>query len=367
MNVLHNKPSPGKEDILASYQTQGKHVSEFEMSSHSKDKILLSIVIISKNEERFIGKCIESVLEATKHIENKEIVLVDSASTDGTLEIAKRYPIKIIRIDSSASLSAAAGRYVGFLHTRGEYIHFQDGDSILYKEWFKNSLSFLEENPDIAGVVGFITQAEYDNLIVKNWIKVSKEERPGDIQYYYADILIKRDVLEKIGPFNPWLRMSEEGELSYRILNAGFKLYRLPYKMCHHLDGENENFYTMIRGKIISAFALGQILRYSLKDIRILAWHIRDSKFIVSTAFVSLLMPIFLIRFYVSGDFRFFYLALTSLLAIYIWIFVEKRDIPGALSHIVNVTFRWPFLIQGFLKRPKKPAEYSPNVAIIKQ
>jgi len=337
------------------------------MSDDSKDKIVLSIVIISRNEEGFIGKCIESVIEASKHIENKEIVLIDSASTDGTLEIAKKYPIKIIRIDNSVPLSAAAGRYVGFLHSSGEYIHFQDGDSVLDERWFKNSLPFLEENSDVAGVVGFITQEEYDNLTVKNWIKVSKGERAGEIQYYYADILIKREVLEKVGPFNPWLKISEEGELSYRILNAEFKLYRLPYKMCHHLDGEDENFYTMIKGKIISAFALGQILRHSLKDVRILAWHVRDSKFVVSMAFVSLLIPIFLILSYISGDIRLFYPALISILAVYIWIIIEKRDISSALYHIVNITFRWPFIIRGFLKRPKKPTEYSPNIAIIKE
>lgn len=115
------------------------------MSSDSKDKLFLSIVIISRNEERFIRRSIESVLEASEYIENKEIILVDSASIDGTLEIAQRYPIKIIRIDNSAPLSPAAGRHIGFLYSKGEYIHFQDGDSILDKEWFKNSIPFLEK------------------------------------------------------------------------------------------------------------------------------------------------------------------------------------------------------------------------------
>ncbi|KAF5416608.1 MAG: Glycosyltransferase AglE [Candidatus Methanophagaceae archaeon] len=50
---------------------------------------LISVVVISKNEEDFIGKCIESVLEATKDFDNYEILLVDSASADGTIEIAK--------------------------------------------------------------------------------------------------------------------------------------------------------------------------------------------------------------------------------------------------------------------------------------
>lgn len=215
-------------------------------------------------------------------------------------------------------------------------------------------------------MVGFITQEEYDNPTVKNWIKASENQKIGEIQWFEEDILIKRKVLEKVGSFNPWLKLREEGELSYRILNAGFKLYRLPFKMSHHLGGENENFGTRTRRTILSAIVLGQILRYSLKDVKILVRHIRDSKFIIAIVFVFLLILLSIVLFYIRDDFRLFYLALIFLLAVYTRTFIEKRNIPRALSHIVSITFRWPFLLLGFLKYPKKPSRYPNNTSIIK-
>ena len=82
----------------------------------------LSVVIISRNEERNIARCIESVLEATDEMASYEIILVDSVSTDRTVEIAKKYPIRILQLKHKSQCSPAAGRFIGFLHSRGNYI-----------------------------------------------------------------------------------------------------------------------------------------------------------------------------------------------------------------------------------------------------
>ena len=58
----------------------------------------LSIVIIARNEARNIARAIESVLRAVENWPDTEILLVDSASTDETVEIARRYPINIVRL-----------------------------------------------------------------------------------------------------------------------------------------------------------------------------------------------------------------------------------------------------------------------------
>jgi len=121
------------------------------MTAYTHD---LSVVIISRNEERNIAGCIESVLKATEGIGACEIVLVDSASTDGTIEIAAKYPIRILQLDPSYPLSPAAGFYTGFLNTGGKYIQFQCGDSILDENWFKNALLILKKDEQVAGVAG---------------------------------------------------------------------------------------------------------------------------------------------------------------------------------------------------------------------
>ena len=335
------------------------------VAANMDDNILLSTVIISRNTEGYIERCIESVIEACRGIEN-EIILVDSASTDRTLEIAEKYPIKILKIKDRRFLSAAAGRYIGFRHSRGKYIFFFDGDSVLDADWFKNALPELEQDPALGGVTGFISQEAYDNYAVKGWIEVSKEEKPGGIRWFYADSLLKRETLEKAGNFNPWLKSMEEGELSYRILKAGFKLRRLPCSMAHHLGGVDETIVSFIRRKIISTLSLGQILKYSLGEKNVLNWHIRDSKFII---LVSLILSITLLSLpvlYVFEMQRFIFFIPSLMLPTYLWIAVEKRDVFKTLFHIVNITLLWPFLILGFLKPLKQADEYPAAVDTIK-
>ena len=59
---------------------------------------LISIVIPVKDEKKIIARCIESVLKALEGLKNYEVMLVDSCSVDKTVEIAKKYPIRILRL-----------------------------------------------------------------------------------------------------------------------------------------------------------------------------------------------------------------------------------------------------------------------------
>ncbi len=104
----------------------------------------LSVVIITRNEEAAIGSCLESVLRHTRGLD-REIFLIDSASTDRTVEIARRYPATIVRIDACSGYSPAAGRYVGTLHAKGKFILFLDGDNVLIEGWLDVALNAIAE------------------------------------------------------------------------------------------------------------------------------------------------------------------------------------------------------------------------------
>ena len=59
-------------------------------------KLLVSFVIRTKNEEKLIGKVLKSLWDQT--YKNFEVIIVDSGSTDKTLEIVKKFPVKLIEI-----------------------------------------------------------------------------------------------------------------------------------------------------------------------------------------------------------------------------------------------------------------------------
>jgi len=70
---------------------------------------LLSIVIITRNEARNVARCIESVLEAASLFQDTQVILVDSASTDETCDIAQGNPISVVRLLPDWLLTPAAG------------------------------------------------------------------------------------------------------------------------------------------------------------------------------------------------------------------------------------------------------------------
>lgn len=328
--------------------------------------ILLSVVIISRNEEKNIARCIESVLKALKHIQRSEVILVDSASIDRTIQIAIQYPIKILQLRPEWPLSPAAGRFIGFLNSRGRYIHFQDGDTTMFEDWFSQALPVLEREKDVAGVVGIITQEPFDTKLAKKWAERNIKEQIGEIRDYHEDILVKREVILKVNPFNPYLKALEEGEFSYRVIASGFKLLRLPYLMSHHLGGYSENFSTMIKRKLISSYAYGQILRYSLGNKKVLLWWAKDYKFLLIFTFLTLFGLLFIIIALLGYD-LIFYFWIASYFALFFWILYEKRNIKYALNHFLSIAIRWPFLIWGFLRPPLDPNSYPRDVKVIRE
>ena len=82
----------------------------------------LSVVIVARNEAATIQKCIRSVTVAVERaraagrISSSEIILVDSASTDDTVELARIFPIRILRLARDVPLSTGARSYVGLLY-----------------------------------------------------------------------------------------------------------------------------------------------------------------------------------------------------------------------------------------------------------
>ena len=62
---------------------------------------------------------------------------MDSASSDGTMDLIRRYPITAVRLEANPLLCPSAGRYMGNLHSHGKFVYFLDGDMIPIKGWIR--------------------------------------------------------------------------------------------------------------------------------------------------------------------------------------------------------------------------------------
>jgi len=111
----------------------------------------ISVITASKNGARFLRQTIESVLQQT--FTDYEHVLVDSASTDNTIEILKEY--EHIRWISEPDGHADEGFYKALEMTRGEYIMLCCiSDGYLDRDWFGKCVEILDNNVDVSLVYG---------------------------------------------------------------------------------------------------------------------------------------------------------------------------------------------------------------------
>ena len=160
LGVWHNAPTPVLPTPVRdppSHLLQPALVITMSSEDSPAEPIKLTVVIIGRNEEQFIAKSIRSSLAAAPLLPGVEVIFVDSASTDRSVEIATEFPIRILQLKPDWPLCVAAGRYTGFLHSRGEYILFLDGDAEAEADWLARAVAFMDENPEygaIAGVLG---------------------------------------------------------------------------------------------------------------------------------------------------------------------------------------------------------------------
>src|SRR5688500_8942053 len=114
----------------------------------------ISIVIIGRNEESGIARCINAAKVAADQIGGAEMIYVDSASTDNTVEIARSLNVKVLSVPADLRLCPSAGRFVGSQRATGEYLLFLDADTLIYKDFLATAITRFESDPTIGGING---------------------------------------------------------------------------------------------------------------------------------------------------------------------------------------------------------------------
>jgi glycosyltransferase involved in cell wall biosynthesis len=210
------------------------------------------VIIITKDEEEDIKDCIESVIKAINYALKKrkfataEIILVDSASEDRTVEIAKKFPIKILKMPSNWKVSAGAGRYFGMKNAKGKYISMVDGDTRIRKEWYTIAFPTLKKHTKAAGVCGHYLEKKIGNSVTENVIKNAElSYKTGEIDTISVG-LFKRKAIDSIGSYNPHLIAAEDKEFAKRGLYKGYKFIRIDTVEGEHYLSSEHKPYTFI-------------------------------------------------------------------------------------------------------------------------
>lgn len=120
-------------------------------SRHTEDPAFVSIIVPAYNEEKTIGKCLESILNQGYKGEI-EIIVVNDGSTDQTAEIVSDYPVKFIDLTVNGGKANALNKAIE--EARGDILIFTDSDSYMSENAVNSLVSCLNTNRDVQIVTG---------------------------------------------------------------------------------------------------------------------------------------------------------------------------------------------------------------------
>ncbi|MEM0057852.1 MAG: glycosyltransferase [Candidatus Bathyarchaeia archaeon] len=180
----------------------------------------ISIVVTTFNEEEYIGRCLRSLCNQSHT--RKEIIVVDSESTDKTVEIAKKYADKVI----VKKCSIPAGRNIGAKESRGSLLLFVDADVVLTPHWIDTVMPYLKED-DVVAVYGELFPLENsikDKLVYSVFGFTNFFSRTFARKTLYAKlgtaVMIKKQALKEIGFFSEGVCI-DDIDCSLKLNNVG--------------------------------------------------------------------------------------------------------------------------------------------------
>ena len=112
----------------------------------------LSIIIVNYNVKEFLLNLLDSLTKALTNFES-EIIVVDNASDDGSVEVVRNRFSKVNLIENKINLGFGAANNQGLQKAKGKYIVLINPDTIVKEDTFSKLIEFLEKTPE-AGMVG---------------------------------------------------------------------------------------------------------------------------------------------------------------------------------------------------------------------
>lgn len=198
-----------------------------------EEKPIVSIVIRTKNEEKFIGKVLKLLFRQT--FKNFEIIIVDSGSTDKTLEIVKKFPVKLIKIKPK-DFNFSYALNIGIRKAKGKYVCIISGHSVpITDTWLSDTVKLFKDRK-IAAISGYYSSflLGYINRFVGRISLMSHKRRKNfDPWLTNTNSIIRKDLWKKY-PFDEKLEGSEDYDWAKEMIHRGFNVVKYkPFSVFH--------------------------------------------------------------------------------------------------------------------------------------
>jgi GT2 family glycosyltransferase len=229
----------------------------------------LSIVIVNYNVEFFLEQCLHSVRKACQGIAS-EVWVVDNNSVDGSLQmLAEKFPeVKVIANKENAGFARANNQAVRL--SAGEYVLLLNPDTIVEEDTFRRSIEFMDSHPDAGAlgvkmvdgngrylreskrglptpgvalfkILGLASLFPRSPLFARYYMGHLPDDETNAVDILAgAFMLLRTETLRKTGLLDEdYFMYGEDVDLSYRIVQAGYKNYYFPHTRIIHYKGES--------------------------------------------------------------------------------------------------------------------------------
>lgn len=248
----------------------------------------VSVIIVNYNTLELTQACIDSVFENTKGIEF-EVILVDNASTDGSKEYFEKDK-RITYIYNEENLGFGRANNLGYSQAKGDYLFLLNSDTYL----LNNAIYLLwndikqenEKNGNVACAGTMLLDKDEEiahsyarfpsmgksilgvSLYVVLWRLHVLKSLPSTNNYHYdeyrahkifdvdyitgADLMVKKDVADKFGLFDPdFFMYCEETEMEYRYMRRGLRRLIVQGPRIVHLEGKSYTSHSLKKTTMI--------------------------------------------------------------------------------------------------------------------
>ena len=204
--------------------------------------IKFSIVIPLYNKENYVLNTLNSIFKQT--FSNYEIIIVNDASTDNSLQLVKELNDKRIRIiENKENLGLSATRNAGISHAKNDYIAFLDADDCWHTTFLERIASLIEEFPD-EGVFATFYEENFKGKRLSPKIKIANHKKGtsflitdffelnvGRLILTQSCLVVKKEVLENINGYDATVTFAEDIEFYIRCFSKHNLAYH--YETCH--------------------------------------------------------------------------------------------------------------------------------------
>ncbi len=199
-----------------------------------------SLIVLARNEEKFIEGCLKSLKEQT--YSDFEIIVVDNDSIDKTSSIARKFTKKVILEKKRGYMNAAL---TGSNNAKGKFISFCDADCRYPKNWLLNYDKILKKHPHLVALYGpceFFDHSRFVNMISKPidtlalWLPILM----GNWLTPSLNCIVNKEAYNKVGGYDPKIYnyVGFDLELGKRLQKIG----KLKYVPSNHMLCSSRRF-----------------------------------------------------------------------------------------------------------------------------